>query len=85
MDTFSEETLENDMVEKFQQKGWRFVPASELERDSLEEPLLLSSLIMSIKKINSGSGLGNEEIKQVIDELKFLSGNEGTKKILAFP
>jgi len=64
-------------------RGWRFVPASELERESYEEPLLLSNLIRKMRELNRGIGLGGEEMKHVLNELKLKgAGIEGHKAIL---
>jgi type I restriction enzyme R subunit len=79
------ELVENYIVEKLQEKGWQFVPADELERESFEEPLLISNLIRAIQKINKNLGVGNEEISKILNELKLTgSGHEGSKRILNF-
>ncbi len=76
---------ENYLAEKLQEKGWTFVPADDLERDAYEEPLLIPNLLRSLNKINKESGIGNEEINKVVNELKLTStGVEGAKKILNF-
>ncbi len=77
--------VEDYFLEKLQEKGWRFVPADELERDSYEEPLLIPNLVRALERINGESGIGNEEINKVINELKLTgTGIEGAKKILNF-
>jgi|Deesub1362B_J571_1020462.scaffolds.fasta_scaffold00696_11 type I restriction enzyme R subunit len=83
---FSEKNLVEDyIVEKLQRKGWKFIPADDLERDSYEEPLLIPNLIRALKRINEKIGIGDEEIRQVLNELKFKgSGIEGAKQILNF-
>jgi type I restriction enzyme R subunit len=46
MPKFTEQSLVEDYIlEKLIEKGWRFVPASELERESFSEPLLLNNLV----------------------------------------
>ncbi|MBT0158884.1 HsdR family type I site-specific deoxyribonuclease [Candidatus Bathyarchaeota archaeon A05DMB-2] len=66
-----------------QEKGWRFVSADNLERESLEEPLLTPVLIRALKRLNADIGIGDEEIKQVVNELKLkTSGAEYCKQIL---
>jgi len=79
MPKFSEKSLVEDYIlEKLIKKGWRFVPANELERDSLSEPLLLNNLVRAIKSLNADKGIGDEELKHVLNELKLKgSGNEG--------
>lgn len=84
--TFTEKRLVEDYIlEKLTEKGWENVPAGDLERDSLEEPLLIPNLIRAIQKINIGIALGDEEIHKVLNELKLTpTGSEGSKKIINF-
>lgn len=86
MPRFSEKSLVEDyIILKLQEKGWHFIPASELERESYTEPLLLNNLVRAIKKLNADKGIGDEEIKHVLNELKLKgSGIEGIKHILNF-
>ncbi len=86
MPTFTEKSLVEDyIIEKLIEKGWRFVPANELERESFSEPLLLNNLVRAIKRLNKDKGIGDEELKHVLNELKLKgSGNEGLKKILNY-
>ncbi len=86
MPKFSEKSLVEDyIIEKFIEKGWRFVLASELERESFSEPLLLNNLVRAIKRLNADKGIGDEELKHVLNELKLKgSGNEGLKQILNY-
>ncbi len=81
---FDEKTLvENYIVQELQEKGWKFVPAEELERDSYEEPLLIPNLIRALERINKGFDIGDEEINKVLNELKLTgTGIEGAKRIL---
>lgn len=83
---FSEKSLVEDyIIKQLQDKGWSFVPADELERVSYEEPLLISSLIRAIQRINKDLDVGDDEISKVLNELKLVvSGQEGAKKILNF-
>ncbi len=82
---FSEKTLVEDyVIQKLEEKGWKSVPPDGLERDSYDEPLLVSNLVRALKKLNADKGPGEDEIKQVLNELKFKSGMEGIKKILNF-
>ncbi len=86
MPAFTEKSLVEDyIIEKLIEKGWRFVPANELERESFSEPLLLNNLVRAIKRLNKDKGVGDEELKHVLNELKLKSsGNEGLKKILNY-
>jgi type I restriction enzyme R subunit len=86
MPLFGEKSLVEDyFVQKLQEKGWKFIPADNLERESLEEPLLTPMLIRALKRLNAKIGIGDEEIKQVLNELKLrTSGSEDSKKILNY-
>jgi type I restriction enzyme R subunit len=83
---FHEKRLVEDyIIERLVEKGWQFVRAEDLERESLEEPLLIPNLIRALQKINKTSGIGNEEIHKVLNELKLApTGSEGSKKIFNF-
>lgn len=83
---FTEKRLVEDyIIQKLIERNWRFVPADELERETLEEPLLIPNLVRALKRINKETGLGDEELNKVINELKLASsGIEGAKKILNF-
>lgn len=85
MSTFTEKSLvEDDLVQKLQSKGWKFVPADQLERENFEEPLLTPELVRCLKRINDW--MGEEEIKQILNELKLRSAQsiEDSKKILNY-
>lgn len=86
MPTFREKSLVEDcVISQLEAKGWKFIKNEELARESLEEPMLVSDLIGALKRINANSGLGDEEIKKVLNELKLKgSGIEGVKQILNF-
>jgi type I restriction enzyme R subunit len=86
MPLFSEKSLVEDyFIQKLQEKGWKYMSADNLERENLEEPLLTSALIRSLKRLNANIGVGDEEIKQVLNELKLrTSGSEDAKKILNY-
>lgn len=81
---FSEKSLVEDYIlEKMEEKGWRAVAADELERESYAEPLLIPALIRAVKKINKNIGIGDEEVARVINDLKLTgTGQEGAKRIL---
>ncbi|MEM3556076.1 MAG: HsdR family type I site-specific deoxyribonuclease [Candidatus Micrarchaeia archaeon] len=86
MKSFTEKSVVEDyIVEKLQEKGWQLVSSEELKRESYEEVLLISNLTNALKKLNSHMGLGGEEIKHVLNELKLKpSGQEGSRQILNF-
>jgi type I restriction enzyme R subunit len=84
--TFSERSLVEDyIIQKLEEKGWGFIPADTLERESYEEPLLIPTLVRALEKINKESGIGDEEINKALNELKLTgTGIEGAKRILNF-
>jgi type I restriction enzyme R subunit len=86
MKKFSESLVVEDyIIKKLQERGWRFVGADDLERDAYEEPLLIPNLVRALEKIDKESGIGNEEINKVINELKLTgTGVDGAKRILNF-
>ena len=89
MPLFNEKSLIEDyFVEQLQVrsgKRWRFVGADELEREATEEPLLTSAFIRALKSLNKDIGIGDDEVKQVLNELKLrTSGSEDSKKILNY-
>ena len=89
MPLFSEKSLIEDyFVEQLQQrseKRWRFVGGDELERESTEEPLLTTAFIRTLKSLNKDIGIGDDEVKQVLNEVKLRgSGSEDSKKILNY-
>ena len=83
---FTEESLVEDyFVEELENRGWKFIFVDDLERESLEEPLLTPVLIRAIERVNEEIGIGDEEVKEVINELKLRStGIEGAKQILNY-
>ncbi|MEM2292190.1 MAG: hypothetical protein QXO15_02740 [Nitrososphaerota archaeon] len=82
--TSSEKVLVEDyIIRKLDDKGWKYISNDLLERESLEEPLLIPILKRSLKRINPW--IGEEEINNIINTLKFtLQGIEGAKKILNY-
>jgi len=83
---FTEKSLIEDyIVEELKKSDWIYVPPEELERESLEEPLLVSNLLRAIKRINSIPNLTQEDINRALTELKLTpTGIEGSKKILQY-
>ena len=85
MDFTEKKLVEDYFMQRLEEKGWRFVSADDLERDSYEEVLLIPNLIRALQRINKKSELGNEEINKVINELKLtVTGHEGAKRILNY-
>ncbi|MGC8970299.1 MAG: type I restriction endonuclease subunit R [Conexivisphaera sp.] len=86
MPSFTEKSLVEDyVVEKLQERGWRFVPPEELGRESLEDALLAPALARALRRLNSDVGIGDDEIEQAMNELVLkTSGSEGVRQILRF-
>jgi type I restriction enzyme R subunit len=89
MPLFNEKSLIEDyFVEQLQVrsgKRWRFVVSDELEREATEEPLLTAAFIRALKRLNADICIGDDEVKQVLNELKLRgSGSEDAKKILNY-
>jgi len=83
--TFKEKNLEDYIITKLEEKGWRFISADSLERVSYEEPLLVSSLLRNLRTINKEKGIGSDEINKAINILKITgTGIEGSKAILNY-
>ncbi len=82
---FNEKSVVEDyIVDELVKKGWKYVPADELERESFEEPLL-NSLSRKLLEINKDKGIRLEEVQTVITELKLKgTGVEGVKRILDY-
>jgi type I restriction enzyme R subunit len=86
MKSFDEKTLVEDyLVGGLQEVGWRFVPAAELERTDLEEPLLIPNLFRALERINKDLGITGEEIQKAINKLKLTGrGPDGARQVLRF-
>ncbi len=83
---FDEKSLVEDyFIEKLESIGWSYYRADELERESFDEPLLTPILTRSLQLINEDIGIGDEEIKEAMNELKLsASGFEGVGRILNY-
>jgi len=86
MPAFTEKALVEDyVVKKLQEKGWNFVKAEALNRESYEEPLLISNLTEAIKRANKGIELSEIDISRISSELRSKStASEGVKQTLRF-
>ena len=75
--------VENPLVDNLVALGWKLVKSEDLERDNFHDPLLLPNLSRAIQRINKEKGITDEEVKEALNELRFVpSGAEGSKKIL---
>ncbi len=86
MPLFNEKSLLEDyFVQELQNKGWRFIRTVDLERENAEDPLMTPTLIRALKRINADIDISDQEIKQVLNELKLrATGGEDAKKILNY-
>jgi type I restriction enzyme R subunit len=77
--------VEDFVLEKLQQIGWRYIEADKLNRLSYDEPLLLDNLKTKILEINKDAQLTDEDIKKVINKLQSAyTDQNGHKEILSF-
>ena len=85
MDFTEKKLVEDYFIQRLQEKGWRFVSADDLERDTYEEPLLIPNLVRGLKRINKKLEIGDDEINRVVNELKLTgTGIEGGQKDFKF-
>ncbi|MEW6002704.1 MAG: HsdR family type I site-specific deoxyribonuclease, partial [Nitrospirota bacterium] len=77
-------SVEDYILTELQKKGWSFVPAIELDRDSYDEPLLVRNLIRKVRDVNE-TALTDDDINNVLKNLKFKAcTQEGVKAILNY-
>ena len=79
------ELVEDWVIEKLKETGWKYVETKELERIGLDEPLLEDKLKEKIKVINDNIELVDEDLNLLINKLKsaFIDQN-GHKEILKY-
>jgi len=77
--------IEDYLIEELQKRGWDFVLAEELERESLSEPILVENFKRALKELNAEIRIGGEEINKVLQEIKLLpASQDGIKKFLHY-
>ena len=77
--------LENYFTEELGKLGWKFVRSDLLDRIGSDEQLLELELASKIESLNESKGITDEDVKHVINELKFTTtSEEGAKKILNY-
>jgi len=87
MPTFNEKSsVEDYIIRKLtDEKGWKLVPADELERESYDEPLLVKNLVRAIRRINKNFELSESDIGRILVELKHRTASlDGCRQILRF-
>lgn len=81
----NEQQLENHFIEELVKLGWMYIPCEQLDRTGTDEQLLEIELAEKIKTLNTNKHISNEDVKRVINELKFSTTSiEGAKKILNY-
>ncbi len=70
---FTEEQLENTVIEYFEELGYNYLPASHLNRDE-REVLLLERLEAALTKLNPSGSL--DVLQQVIRKLQQFDTND---------
>jgi len=77
--------VEDYLIDGLQIRGWRFVQAKNLERESITEPLLIENFKRALKELNADTGISEEEINEILLEIQLLpSSFEGVKRFLKF-
>jgi len=78
-------TVEDYIIQKLKEKGWKYIPEEELEREDYSEPLLVNDFIRTIRKINEKLELSESDVNRVLAELKSRPASfEGSKHVLRF-
>lgn len=77
--------LENYFIDELKKLGWKFVKCELLDRTGSDERLLEIELAEKVKTLNKNNDITDDDVKRVINELKFTTTSiEGAKKILNF-
>lgn len=86
MPVFTEKsTVEDYIINKLKEKGWKHILGEELEREDYSEPLLVSDFIRAIRKINETLDLSESDVNRILAELKSKPASfEGSKHVLRF-
>lgn len=87
MTNFTEKSSVEDFIVKklVEEKGWTFVPADNLERESYEEPLLIKNLVRAVRKINKVLELTESDIGRLLVELRHrTASSDGVRDVLKF-
>ncbi|KXA92561.1 hypothetical protein AKJ64_02865, partial [candidate division MSBL1 archaeon SCGC-AAA259E17] len=83
MPSFTEKSaVEDYIVNRLQEMGWKYVEPTDLKRESFEDVLLKKDLKSAVRRIND-IGLKEEDLKKIVNKLELQSsGVEGVKQIL---
>jgi type I restriction enzyme R subunit len=78
-------TVEDYIIQKLKEKGWRHATGEELEREDYSEPLLINNFIKALRRINENLDLSESDVNRILAELKSRPASfEGSKHILRF-
>lgn len=81
-----EQKLTNDWIaDQLKNKGWKFVDCEKLQREGSDEPILKQNLRKSLEEINPNLKLTENEITEVLNELRLAPTTvNGNKKVLEY-
>ncbi len=84
MNSFSEKNLVEDfLINKLQEQGWKYIAGDELERTDLTEPFIIPELEKAILTLNANLNLTPDEVQKVINAIELTGyGLEGNRKVL---
>jgi type I restriction enzyme R subunit len=78
-------TVEDYIIEKLKEKGWKHIPGELLEREDYSEPLLIGDFVKALKRINENLDLSEGDVNRILAELRSKPASfEGSKHILRF-
>jgi len=75
--------VEEFIIEKLEELGWTYVPGGQLERTSLEEPLLIGPLKRAIRRLNAHVKLTDDEVNRIVEALRTTSvSQDGLERVM---
>jgi type I restriction enzyme R subunit len=86
MPAFTEKsTVEDYILERLKEKGWKHLLGVELEREDYSESLLIGNFVRTLKRINENLDLSEGDVNRILAELRSKPASfEGSKHILQF-
>ncbi|MCS7249484.1 MAG: hypothetical protein NZ608_00935 [candidate division WOR-3 bacterium] len=77
--------IEEEVIKKLIEAGWKYVEPEKLNRTSEDEPLLILDLKRKILEINKDYSLTENDVSEVVKRLqRTLTNQEGHKEILDY-
>lgn len=75
--------ITNYLKDKLVEYGWQFVSGNDLERNGLDEPLLIKNLRSAILRLNADLDITEKEVDDVVQEIKLVpNGETGCRQML---